>query len=420
MINKYVLSNGINVVTEHMPYLRTTAFGLWVKTGSAYENKYNNGIAHMIEHMVFKGTNNNSARQLADVMTRIGGDLNAYTSKECTGYYVKTLDYHLHTAIDIISDMIKNSLFDAKDIVKEKQVILDEIDMYNDSPEDQVHELLQKKIWNEHTLGYIISGTKKNVKSFKRNDIVEFYDKNYVANNMYISVAGSFKDEELIEYLEKTFGDIKPGIKSPGIMNPEYSKVDIKKHMDIEQLHINLAFPSVGYLSDEKYSFSIANSILGGSLNSRLFQHIREELGLTYSIYSYESQHKSVGLFHIYATMSPSQATYVLSEINKCIKTFVKNGISDEELDFTKEQLITEYMLGMESTNFRMENNAKYLMMEEKCVTFDEIIDKIESVNKTDVNSVIEKYIDIDNESLCVVGNMNEINYNKLQEVKNE
>ena len=147
MINRYTLSNGIQVVIENMPYLRTAAFGLWVKTGSAYENTYNNGIAHIIEHMMFKGTNTHNARELADMMTRIGGNLNAFTAKECTGYYVKTLDEHLYFAVEIISDMIKNSLFSPEDLSKEKRVILEEIDMYNDSPEDLVHELLQKKIW---------------------------------------------------------------------------------------------------------------------------------------------------------------------------------------------------------------------------------------------------------------------------------
>ena len=420
MINRYTLSNGIQVVIENMPYLRTAAFGLWVKTGSAYENTYNNGIAHIIEHMMFKGTNTHNARELADMMTRIGGNLNAFTAKECTGYYVKTLDEHLYFAVEIISDMIKNSLFSPEDLSKEKRVILEEIDMYNDSPEDLVHELLQKKIWQGHPLGYLISGTKKNVKSLKRNDIYNFYKKNYTSENMVISIAGNCDESRMIEKLEKEFGDIEKSCASQMLPAPKYNAVNVKKHKDIEQLHINLAFPGVGYNSGERYACSIANSVLGGSLNSRLFQHIREELGLTYTIYSYESQYQDTGLFHIYAALNHSQATYVVSEILKCVRDFVKKGITSEELSSTKEQLITEYMLGMENTNFRMENNAKYLLLQGKCVTFDEIIDKIKNVRKEEVNLFLEKYLSVGSESLCVVGNLNEVDFKRIQEAKNE
>ncbi len=419
MIKTYRLSNGMQVIIEDMPYLRSVAFGLWVKTGSAYENEANNGIAHLIEHMLFKGTSNHSAKELADMMTAIGGNLNAFTAKECTSFYVRTLDIHLEKAIEIIGDMICNSLFLPKDISKEKQVVLDEIDMYNDSPEDLVHELLQKKVWDKHPLGYIISGSKKNVKSFKQRDISDFFNDNYTADNMVISIAGHCDVERILDVLEKHFGGIKAasGIRHK-ISKPTYKKVFVKKHKDIEQVHLNVAFDSVGYQSDDRYTLSIANAILGGSLNSRLFQHIREELGLTYSIYSYESLYRDTGLFHIYAAMNPSQLEYVFDEIRLLVKHFVLDGITARELEDTKEQLVTEYILGLESTNFRMENNAKYLLLQENCVTLDEITDKIKSVSMDDVKNYLERYVDMDNASVCVVGNMNEININNIMEVR--
>lgn len=417
MIKTYKLSNGIRVVAEKMHGLKSVAFGVFVKTGSAYENTDNNGIAHMIEHMMFKGTTNYSAKELADMMTMIGGNLNAYTAKECTSYYCRTLDTQLEMAITIIADMIKNSKFDPKDISKEKRVILDEIDMYNDSPEDLVHELLQKKVWNGNPLGYIISGNKKNVKSFKQKELLQFVEDNYFADNIIISVAGSFEENYVLELLEQNYGDIKNKAVCNRKSAPKYNRCFVKKHKDIEQAHINLAFNGVGYDNDKRYTLSIINSILGGSLNSRLFQHIREELGITYSIYSYESQYKNAGLFHIYAAMNPNQLKYVLSETKECVKILVDGGIDDDELDNTKRQLITEYILGMESTSFRMENNARSLIMYGQEETLDDVTEKISDISKDDVKFYLEEYLDVNNASLCVVGNMNELDINSLDDI---
>ena len=209
MTNINQLSNGITVVTEELPYLRSSSFGIWVKAGSADEDDTNNGIAHIIEHMLFKGTKNRSAKQIADEMARIGGNMNAFTSKECTSYYATTLIEHLPIAIDIISDMLINSLIDEKALKKEKGVIIEEIDMYDDSPEDLVHEMLQQRIWKDHPLGYIISGTKKIVRKVTREQIQEFMDTHYVGENMVISVAGNIKSKELLALLEEKFGSIK-------------------------------------------------------------------------------------------------------------------------------------------------------------------------------------------------------------------
>lgn len=402
------LSNGIRVVMESMPYLKSTSFGVWVKVGSRYENKTNNGIAHVIEHMLFKGTKNRSAKDLADEMAKIGGNVNAFTSKECTSYYGTILSEHLSIAVDIISDMIKNSLFDDKDLKKEKGVIIEEIDMYDDSPEDLSHEMLQMKVWNNHPLGYQISGTKKIVKGITREQILDFMDTYYVGENMIISIAGQFDQEATVALLEEKFGDIKRTShkESNIISTPNYSKVFYKKEKDVEQLHLNIGFDCISSLSEEQYTFSVLNSVLGGSINSRLFLQIRDKSGLTYSIYSYESSYMDTGLFQIYAAMNPSQSTTVVKKIKAIIKDIRKNGISHDELAMTKEQLKTEIILGNESAKSRMNFNGKSLLFRGRVITLEEMVEGIDKVSLEDVKNFANKYLDLSKSSVSIVGNI--------------
>ncbi len=408
MTNIEKLSNGIRVVMEPMPYLKSTAFGVWVKVGSRYENKTNNGIAHVIEHMLFKGTKNRSAKDLADEMAKIGGNVNAYTSKECTSYYGTTLSEHLPIAVDIISDMIKNSLFDDKDLKKEKRVIIEEIDMYDDSPEDLSHEMLQMKIWEDHPLGYQVSGTKKIVRSITREQILDFMNTYYVGENMIISIAGQFDQEEVMELLEEKFGGIKCSFdnESTIIATPEYHKIFYKKEKDVEQLHLNIGFDCISSLSEEQYTYSVLNSILGGSINSRLFLQVRDKSGLTYSIYSYESSYMDTGLFQIYAAMNPSQSTTVVEKIKAIIKDIRKNGVTPDELSMTKEQLKTEIILGNESAKSRMNFNGKSMLFRARVITLDEMVEGLDKVSIEDVKNFANKYLDLSNCSVSLVGNI--------------
>lgn len=405
-INK--LSNGITVVMETMPYLKSASFGVWVKVGSANEDESNNGIAHMIEHMMFKGTKNRTARQIADEMARIGGNLNAFTSKECTSYYATALSEHLPMAIRIIGDMLNNSLIDEKALKKEKSVILEEIDMYEDSPEDLGHDMLQQKIWRGHPLGYIISGKKTVVRKVSRNQILEFMDTFYTGENIIISIAGNFDQQEILSLVEEEFGKIRPkSIKDyiyPG--KPDYHKVVCKRHKDIEQLHINIAFNCISYISEERFAFSVINSILGGSGNSRLFQKVREEAGLTYSIYSYGSSYRDTGLLHIYAAMNPGQKDTVINMIYDEIENLKKNGITSDELTMTKEQIKTELILGSEGAKNMMNANGKSMLNMGRLVSLNELIDRIDRVSIDDVTDFANKYLDISNSSMSLVGNI--------------
>lgn len=411
MTNINQLSNKITVVTEVLPYLQSASFGIWIKAGSANEDESNNGIAHIIEHMLFKGTKTRNAKQIADEMARIGGNMNAFTSKECTSYYATTLSEHLPIAIDIISDMLSNSLIDEKALKKEKGVIIEEIDMYDDSPEDLVHEMLQQRIWKDHPLGYMISGTKKNVRNVTREQILDFMNTYYVGENMIISVAGRFEEASVLKLLEDKFGGIKAesaALRKEG-SRPEYNRVMCRRHKDIEQLHCNIAFPCISYLSEERYILSVLNSILGGSVNSRLFQKIRENSGLTYSIYSYGSSYRETGLFHIYAAMNPSQTAAVLKKINQIISDMKKKGVTPQELSMTKEQIKTELILGNESAKSRMNANGKAMLNRGRLIPIEELTCGIDKVNLESVKEFANRYFNVTAASTSLVGNLKDM-----------
>jgi predicted Zn-dependent peptidase len=414
MINRKKLSNGITVVIETMPYLRSAAFGIWVKVGSGDENEKNNGISHIIEHMLFKGTKNRTAKQIADDMARIGGDINAYTSKECTSFYAVTLDEHLPVAIEILGDMLNNSLIDEKALKKEKGVIIEEIDMYDDSPEDLVHEMLQMQIWENHPLGYQISGTKENVKAITRDEIISFMDKYYVGGNMVISLAGNLNVEEIFELLEKNFSSIPAGERNDGGIAPTYHPTMYTKEKDVEQLHLNIAYESIVSDAKEKYILTILNAVLGGSINSRLFQEIRENLGLTYTIYSYGSAYRTAGLFHIYAAMNPVQLNAVVSGIFNTIEELKTDSLTEEELSMSKEQIKTELIMGDESAKNRMNSNGKSILFRNAIIPLEETIDRINQVTSEQVKEFANKYLNKENCSISLVGNLDNIDKMKI------
>lgn len=403
------------VVMEPMDYLRSVSIGVWILVGSVNETVSNNGISHMVEHMLFKGTKDRTAKELADDMAKIGDNMNAYTSKEFTSLYVTTLEEHLEETIEIMGDMICNSCLQESDIQKEKSVIEEEIDMYNDSPEDLVHEMLQNKIWGNHPLGFIISGEKKTVNGFVRNDLQEFMDNYYTADNMIISLAGGFDSEEVLHTLEKCFGNIKAHGRKQIIEKPMYYRSFYVQKKDIEQIHMNIAFESIDYYSQEKYVLSIVNSILGGSENSRLFQIIREELGLTYSIYSYGSSYDLAGLFHIDAILNPSKLFSVFHKILEIINELKNTGISEEELFRTKEQIKTEMIISNESTKTRMNSNGKTYLGRGRVVPIEETIDGLVKVTLNDVNSFLQNYFHPEKCSISLVGNLADVDMDLMK-----
>lgn len=408
MICKYVLDNKIRVVFEQNKHFNSATVGVWVGVGSRDEVKENNGIAHMIEHMLFKGTKTRTASDIAISTAVLGGNLNAYTSKECTSFYCKTLKEYILEAIDIIGDMICNPLLDENDLKKEKGVVCEEIDMYNDSAEDYVHEYLQMKAWKNHPLGFLISGEKKIVRKFTRDDLIDFMSNHYVGENIVISVAGNFDKEQVLNQIEKSFSGLRPTPKDITKVQkrtaPVYTPVHIERKQDIEQIHLNIAFEISSFVDEVRYEFTIINAILGGDVNSRLFQKIREDRGLTYNICSYGSAFSDTGLFHIYGALNPNQLERVMKLIKGIIADLVKKGITKEEFENAKKQVITEMTLNQDNTVNLMNSNAKSIMFYNKIYTFKDSMKAINDVTIESVNKCIRDYLVIDKMSVAIAG----------------
>lgn len=402
------LSNGIPVVLEEIPYLRSVSFGVYVKAGSAFETKENNGISHLLEHMFFKSTKNRTSRQLAEEMAYMGGNLNAFTEKESTSFYVTALDDQLPAVIELIGDMLNHALFLPEELEKEKSVVLEEIDMYDDSPEDLVHEMLQKMAWKDEPLGFIISGEKEVVNGFTREDLIAYKEKTYTADRMTISIAGNVKTEYVMELLEKNFSGFQNSTDYLELTPPVYNPILFHRQKDIEQVHLNLAFESVSYQSDEKYALHLLNVILGDGDNSRLFQKLREESGLTYSIYSYESMYEEGGMFHIDAVLNPAKLKTAMKQIEECIGMLCENGVTEQEVKQAKQLLKTDLIIGNESTKSKIYNNGKTFLMKGYVRSIDEVLDDIYKVTCEDIQNFARKYLVWDKKSVSLVGNISE------------
>ena len=415
MVEIKELSNGLRVVLEEIPYVRSISLGIWVKNGSVNESQQLNGISHYIEHMMFKGTINRTARDIAEEMDAVGGQINAYTTKEYTCYHTRTLDKHFDIALDVLSDMFLNSKFSDSDIKRELNVIIEEINMYEDTPEELVHELLQAEIWKKNSLGMPILGTENTISAFDHNTLKDYFHKNYRIDNTVISVTGNFKVNEMLSLLEKTFGGWKSEPAYELETKPiEYCKNIFIKKKETEQLHLLLAFPSVKRDDPRKYIYTVFNTIFGGGMSSVLFQKIREEHGLTYSIYSYTAQYSQTGLFAIYAGMNPNQAELVLKLIFEEIKDLKKNGISEAVLKKTKEQIISNFIIGSESTVNRMTSNGGAILLRGKILTQEEIIDSIEAVTMDDMQKVLNQVFDYSKMSVGAVGKTDSIDLKKI------
>jgi predicted Zn-dependent peptidase len=407
MYNKFKLGNGIRVVSERMPHVRSVSLGIWVRAGVRTENSQNNGISHFIEHMLFKGTENRSAAEIAGSIDNIGGQLNAFTAKECTCYYARVLDEHIEIAIDVLSDMFHNPLFAEKDISLEKKVIVEEIAMYEDTPEELAHDILTENVWGGCSIGYPILGTRKSIKRINRDIVLNYYHEKYVPCNTVISVAGNFDEIRLKELLEKYFGQKPHGRK----VVQEQENVDFKpgiyvKEKETEQVHLCIGFEGIKSGDDNIYTLLAINNILGGSMSSRLFQKIREKKGLVYSIYSYPTAYNDAGLITIYAGMNPENFGVVLKLIQDEIRLINKRGITSQELEKSKEQLKGSYVLGLESTGSRMNSIGKSELLLGYVNTPEEIIRKIENISMESVEHNIRRIFNLERKGMSMVGNI--------------
>ncbi len=396
--------NGLRLVVDKIEGLFSVSAGVLVKTGSANESPEENGISHFIEHTLFKGTETRTAFEISDCIDRIGAQINAFTSKELTCYYTKSTKDHMQKSLEVLSDIFFNSVFDKKELEKEKGVVIEEINMSEDAPEELCLDYLAKSYYGESGLGQTILGPIKNIKAFTREDIKRYMDKYYTADNVVISLAGNVEFDQAERLVELLFADKFVNKKSAKqvIAMPAESK-NLYKSKRIEQSHIGIAMKGVSIKEDQNDVFAIANTILGGGMSSRLFQKIREELGLAYSVYSYPSRYKDSGVIEIYAGVNTNLRDYAVEAIVNEVKKF-KEGISEQEFIRGKESLKSAFIMGQESTSSQMLLYGRYLLFMNDEFDFNQRIKDIDKITVNDVNKVIDEYFDIKSASTATVG----------------
>lgn len=399
------LKNGLTIVGEEIPYLKSVSLGIWINTGSRIETPKESGVSHFIEHMLFKGTESRSAKDIARDIDNIGGQINAFTNKECTCYYVHLLDEHINIGIDVLSDMILNSTFNNNDIDRERAVILEELKMYEDSLDDLSYDLLVENIYADDGLGMNILGNRKTIKSLKRKDILNHYSKYYVPNNAVISVCGNFNFEEVVNLIEEKFGKWEEKEVNIEVKEAKFHSCFITKNKDSEQVNIAISLKAIPEENEkEAYALAVVNNIFGGSTSSRLFQNIREDKGLVYSIYSSQTLYKKCGELGVFASTSEEYLKEVYDLIIKEIKNIKENYITEEELKESKEQLKGNYILSLESISSKMLSHGESMLLNNKIKNEDEIIEHINSVNMEQVEAIINKVFNIENLGVCIVG----------------
>lgn len=417
MIKMRTLDNGLRIVGEENSHVRSVAMGIWIKNGSVDEDGHNTGISHFIEHMMFKGTKERTARDIAEEMSEVGGRINAFTGKEYMCYYAHTLDNHFDVALDVLSDMLLNSAIREEDMEKEKGVIVEEINMYEDSPEEIVHDLIQEEAWRGSPLGNNILGTKEIVNGFTGEDIRDYMDRHYIPENIVISVVGKFDFDAIYDKINHKFQALEKRQPVTRKSYTEYEPCFVTKDKDIEQVHLCMAFPSIPYESDKIYVLSILNTILGGGINSRLFQSIREEKGLAYSIYSYAETYNIAGMLNIYAAANPIQIEAVVEGILKEIEGLLEEGILEKELNKTKEQLKSNLIIGFENMNSRMSSYGKSMLMLERIKTQDEMIEGINGVDVDNLMAFAREVFDFDKMSVALVGRLKDLHTERIREI---
>lgn len=402
-----VLSNGIRVISEYIPYLKSVSIGVWVGNGSCNEKAEENGISHFIEHMLFKGTNKRSAMDITLEMDSVGGRLNAFTAREYTCFYTKTLDAHAPLAIDILSDMIYNSTLKKEDMDLERNVIFEEIDMCADEPEEIVHDLIMEAAYGDNGIGRTILGTKDTLSGIDSEKMCNYIDTHYTSQNTVIAMSGHF-DESIFDLLEEYFGKrVLSNNKLPDVIS-EYKGRTLIKHKDSEQVQLVAGFKGIDSLDERVYSLLVFNNIFGEGMSSRLFQNIREKRGLVYSIYAYHSAYKNSGMFNIAAGMNPNNLDVVSELIAKEITEIKRDKITKEELIRSKEQLKGNYILSYENTGSRMQGAGRSLLIGKPIVSPEEVLEKIDTITLSDVSEIIDEVLNPKNLSVAVVGNVAE------------
>ncbi len=392
-VDKSVLNNGVRVITQKIPHTRSVSMGVWVNVGARDETETESGLSHFIEHMIFKGTRKRSAYQIAKEFDAIGGHTNAFTTMENTCYHARVMDTHTETMVDILSDIFINSVFDPGEIDRERPVILQEIGMVEDSPDEYVHVLCGHNFWGEHPLGRSILGTPENIIRFDAGILKNFFHRLYQPDRIIISAAGNLEHKFLVELIRPAFETIPSGKNFPRRLKPPSRSVIDFCHRDLEQMHICLSTRGLAITDPRRYTFSLLNTIIGGNMSSRLFQEVRERRGLAYSVYSFISSHVDTGMFGFYMGVNPNRARetilLVLDEIVKLKTEPVEESELKGALEYTKGSLL----LAAESADNHMVRNAQNEMHFGGDITLQEIIEKIEAVTAEDIRELADELI---------------------------
>jgi len=406
-IRREVLPNGLTVITEEMQHVRSISAGIWVKTGSRDEDVQQNGISHFIEHMLFKGTKHRTAEEIARQVDSIGGNMDAFTAKECVCFNAKVLDEHLPKAMDVLSDLVLNPLFEAKDISRERGVIMEEIKMDEDNPDYLVHEIFTQSFWKDHPLGKPILGTKETVKRFEQPLVSEFYGHRFYPGNMIIAAAGNLKHKQFLDMVHTQFDGMKPGSNGHVGTAPKIvPRITLRNKKSLEQVQICVGVPAYPIAHEKRFICYVLNTVLGGGMSSRLFQNIREKQGLAYSIYSDLNPYRDTGCLSVYAGTSRESAIKLVESVVAEFRKLKTEKVPADELRRAKDQLKGSLVLSLESSMSCMSNLARQEMYFDRFYGIDDLITLIEKVTSEELLEQANLFFQGESIAVTVLGNL--------------
>jgi predicted Zn-dependent peptidase len=407
-IESTTLANGVRIITEPMSHVRSVSVGVWIGTGSRREQSQETGISHFIEHMLFKGTTSRSAEEIASSVDSIGGNLDAFTAKELVSFNTKVLDEHLPVAFDILSDLVLNPLFQAEDVEKEKGVVLEEQKMEEDNPEYLVHELFSANFWKDHPLGRPILGTKESIARFNRDSVLDYYRRYYVPSNMTITAAGNLTHARLVELVRERFEGLRPApFQNTEPAPVTHARLTVRDKKSLEQVQMCLGVPSFCITHQDRYAVYVLNALLGGGMSSRLFQNIREKLGLAYAVFSELNLYSDTGCLAVYAGTSVATARQVVECTMKEFRALKDEIVPPEEVRRSKDHLKGSLMLSLESTSSRMANLARQELYFHRFFSLDEMVEGVERVTAEDLQRLARQLFDSRRIGLTVLGSLN-------------
>lgn len=392
--DQITLKNGLRIIGERIPHFRSVSVGFWVGSGSQYETPDEAGLSHFLEHMVFKGTEKRTTRQIAEEMDKVGGQLNAFTSKECTCFYAKVVDEHLPLAMDVLSDLVTAPIFDPAELEKEKGVVIEEINMSADDPEDSVHELLMLANYGDQPVARPILGTEEKIAAYSSEDLRAYWKKMYRPQNTVLALAGNYDWNAVVALAEKLLDKWSPdAFESRACTTNPVPVTLLTKEKDIEQIHICLGFPALPIGDERSYELSLFNSVFGGAMSSRLFQKIREERGAAYTVYSYPNAYTDSGMLSVYAGTNPDAAEDVYGLLLGEAKKLASEGMTRDEFMMAREQLKAGYILGLESTSARMQSLGRRLLLLGNTRTETEVIDRVNAIDFDSTNALMHEIL---------------------------